>query len=56
MLNHICHRTNFKPVGTGNKGDIYTLILFLAQLLFLFSPFKKKERKSKRNKQFPFSS
>ena len=56
MLNHICYRRNFKHVGTWNKGDIYTLILFLAQLFLLFSPFKKKERKSKRNKQFPFSS
>ena len=56
MLNHICHRRNFKPVGTWNKGDIYTLFLFRAQLFFLFPPFKKKERKSKRNKQFPFSA
>ena len=44
MLNHICHRRNFKPVGTWNKGDIYTLILFLAQLFFVFA-FQKKGKK-----------
>ena len=31
-----------KQVGTWNKGNIYTVSLFLAQLFFWFSPFKIK--------------
>ena len=54
MLNHICHRRNFKPVGTWNKGDIYTLILFRAQLFFCFRLSKKRKERVKETNNFLF--
>ena len=54
LLNHICHRRNFKHVGTWNEGDIYTLILFLAQLFFCFRLSKKRKEKVKETNNFLF--